>query len=248
MTIYVYGIDLAESLNYWCVWINAVNFNRVRIATIRAGKDGLYPDLEHMIKTELIPRFPPREIWIDYTSEKSFSEWLESDLHPAFKNPSSSQYKKWKYVEPVIFSQPVKLNMKQNARQMMEPDEKGHQIFEWPDIAKCHPTMAKFVTEAKAQHLREAGITSPMSGGTIRMRFPKPQGYDNDFVMANELSLMGCRKFVTHFSGTGGVPIVHGAKLKDPKEKVDPLKVLTKKTKERMGSFNVTSVSYDIPS
>lgn len=244
LLIYIYGIDLAESLNYWAIYVNKIIQDHVEIQTIRKGKDTLYPELEAIILNELVPKYPPKEIVVDYTSEKAFSEWLETKLHPAFRNPNSSQYKKWKFVQPIIFSQPVKLNMKQNARQMMEGE---HPMFRWPDLAKSHPVIAKWVEETKEQLLREAQKTARGGTGLTKAVFPKPIGYDNDLAMALELSLLGCRKYLGHFSGTGGKAKVHGARYMQP-EKPSPKDILEKKIRERVKGFPNAEVDISFPS
>lgn len=241
--INIYGIDVAEKLNYFVCWVLGVQQNEVRIRTVKIAKDILYPELERLIIKTMIPKYPPKEIWVDYTNEKSFSEWLESKLNPAFANPYSKQHGKWKYVEPVVFSQPVKLNMKQNARQMMEEDPvTKKRIFTFPDPKKTRPETNAIIDLAREQLLRE-GFKIGGGGGVPRMHFPKPDGFDNDLVMGLELGLLGCRKYVPHFTNIGK-PFIQGTRLENIMRKPDPADKFIRNVSERMRQFNVTG--YDI--
>lgn len=186
-------------------------------------------------------KFTPTKIYTDYTSEKSFSEWLETHLHPAFANRTSSQYKKWKYIEPIIFSQPVKLNMKQNARQMMEEG-----LFVWPMLSKSNPKTAMHIAETKEQMLREAGRSGNSGTGMTRVHFPKPVGYDNDLIMALELALLGARKHLGHFGGSDGKPWAAGGRLSEYKKEVTPEELVEKNIRERLSRFNITDVNVSL--
>ena len=215
--LYIYGVDLAENLNYFAVWILYPKDGHIRIKTVKKAKNVLYPTLEKMFtdpKIGLFKKYPPAEIWTNYTNEKAFSEYLETHFHPAFANPHSKDYKKWKMVHPIVSTQPVNLNMKQNAAQMMQADENGFKVFEWPDPKRTRAETGIIIAEAKEQTLREAAHVS--SAGMAKSTFPKPTGYDNDLIRGLELMLLGARKYANSISNLSDGVTVIGARVKPP--------------------------------
>ena len=231
--IYVYGLDLAQTLNYFACYVLAVD-KKVKIKTIVKKKDIMYPELEEMMLTKLFPKYPPKKIVTDYTSERAFSEWLERRLHPSFANPSSKEHKKWKYVVPIVSTDVTNLEMKQNARQMMNDE-----LFIWPPLSQVPPRIAKLIEETKEQMYREAGEPSK---GNAALKFPKPRGYDNDLIRALELGLLKSRDYLGHMSGTGGIPVVVGKKI-GPNEK-EPEKPFRDLIKKKLAGFNVTGTDF----
>jgi len=184
---YVYGIDLAQSLNYTAIIVTEVSKKKIKIVTIRKYKDLHYPEIQKILFDDLFVRFPPKRVVVDYTNEKSFSGTIEARFHPSFTNSNSSGYQQWKMVMPITFTQDTKLALKQNARQIFEQKQ-----FAWPNILKTDPRIWGLVEELKAQMLREFG--SPGING--QLRFPKPEGHDNDLIIALELNLYGTLEFL----------------------------------------------------
>jgi len=186
LTRYVYGIDLAQSLNYTAIIITKVENKKIIIVRIKKFNKMTYPEIEEIL-FELFEKFPPTRVVVDYTNEKSFAETIEAKLHPSFMNSNSSDYKRWKTVMPVVFSQEIKLELKQTAREIMEKRQ-----FAWPNPLKTDPRVWPLVEELQIQMLREAA--SPGMNGLLR--FLKPSGHDNDLIIALELNLYGAKEFL----------------------------------------------------
>lgn len=232
--IYIYGMDLAETLNYFACTVTSVEGSEIKLKTIIKKRNVLYPELEELVVEKLIPKFPPSCIVTDYTSEKAFSEFLERRLHPSFANPHSSQYKKWKMVVPVVMNDTVKLNMKQNARQMLQDG-----FFKWPKLETVHPALAKRVIELKEQLFRESAAPSK---GAVPLKFPKPVGENNDIAISFELNLLKAREYLGAMSGTGGVPMVIGRRVQpSPVGKEAPFLAFAKKN---LKDLNVTKTEF----
>jgi len=193
---YVYGIDLAQTLNFAGIIVLDVSNTKVRIKTARKYQHVIYPQIKAILHKDLFPRFPPSAILVDYTSEKSFSEELEASLNPSFNIPNSDFYLKWKYVKPVIFSQASKLEMKQNSKNFMQQN-----WFDFPIETETHPLVWELVKELKEQMQRESAEPS----GNGQLSFPKPEGQDNDLAMACELALLGAKEFFGPYANTIGV-------------------------------------------
>lgn len=181
---FIYGIDLAQMLNYCAIVVLEIKEN-VRIKTIRKLKNLTYPEIIEILFNDLFERFPPDLICVDYTNEKSVAETIEARLHPSFNSRYSPG--QWKYIRPIVFSQEVKLQLKQNARELLE-----RKIFRWPNRVISDPRIWALVEELKEQMLREAG--EPGRDGLLK--FPKPQGHDNDLIIAFELALLEAKKFI----------------------------------------------------
>lgn len=209
----------------------------------------LYPTLVEMFtnpKTGLFKKYPPKEIWTDYTSEKSFSEFLETHFYPAFANPHSKHYKKWRIVHPMISTQASNLEMKQNFSQMLQPDENDFTVFQFPDPKKTRPETGIIIQEAKEQTLREAAHSMKSGAGMTKPVFPKPVGYDNDLIRALELAAMGARKYAKSISNQPGKLIIKGSKLAVPSE--NPVKDMWDRKIDRMTrQYNVTDKQTWIP-
>lgn len=250
MTQYIYGIDLAESLNYFACWILYPDNGHIRIKTVKKATDVLYPTLAEMFTNPqkgLFKKYPPTEIWTDYTNEKAFSEFMETHFHPAFANPhSKTYYKKWRMVHPVISSQPMNLQMKQNAAQMMQKNQDDFTVFEWPDPKRTRPETGVIIAEAKEQTLREAAHSTKSGAGMTKAVFPKPTGYDNDLIRALELGLLGARKYATSISNLGHQITVKGKRI-EPQIEPTTRQKFGRETMRRMIGFNVTGIHVALP-
>ncbi len=182
--IYGYGIDAAHTLNYCGIVITRIE-DRIRLVKVCKLRGISYPEITRVLFDDFFKKYPPRYICTDYTNERSFSHTIEARLNPGFDKHSSAGFFKWKHVNPVVFTMDTKLEMKQNAREMMENKD-----FVWPK--KNNP----LVEELKEQMLREAG--QPALNG--KMKFPKPEGHDNDLIMALELNLFGAKKHLPRYA------------------------------------------------
>jgi len=187
--IYGYGIDLAHTLNYCGIIVTRIDKD-VRLVTIRKMKGVSYPEIAELLFDDLFKRYPPRYICTDFTNEKAFSETMEARLNPPFIQPRAKGFYSWKIVEPVVFTMDSKLALKQNAREMLE-----NRHFVWPQKEYSDPRIWSLVEELKQQMLREAG--TPTSND--KMKFPKPQGHDNDLIIAFELNLFGAKKYLPQY-------------------------------------------------
>ena len=185
MTAYGYGIDLGQMLDYTSIVVLEIK-EKHRIKTLRQKNNMSYPEIIDDLFSDLIRRFPPAYICIDYTSEKAVAEEIEGRLNPSFKSPHSSGYRQWKYVTPVVFNQDTKLRLKQNAKSLFESKR-----FVLP-ITCVNLRIRSLVEELKQQTLREAG--EPGRNGLLR--FPKPQGHHNDLIIALELALLRADEFL----------------------------------------------------
>lgn len=194
---HIYGIDLGQSLNYTGIVITNISNKKIKISAIRKYKDLTYPELQDILFDDLFKRFPPESILVDYTNEKSFAETIESKFNSLFMNPNTPEYHRWKKVQPVVFTQDTKLDMKQNAREIFEKKQ-----FAWPNRLFTDPRAWGLIEELKQQMLRE--FASPGANG--QLRFPKPEGHDNDLIIALELNLYGAKKFLHYDAGRGFIP------------------------------------------
>ncbi len=189
LIIYGYGIDLAHSLNYCGIIVTRIEKD-VRLVTIRKMKGVSYPEIAELLFDDLFKRYPPHFICTDFTNEKSFSETMEARLNPPFIQPRAKGFYSWKIVEPVVFTMDSKLALKQNAREMLE-----NKHFVWPQKDYSDPRIWSLVEELKQQMLREAGTPT----FNDKMKFPKPQGHDNDLIIAFELNLFGAKKYLPQY-------------------------------------------------
>ncbi len=189
LVIYGYGIDLAHSLNYCGIIVTRIDKD-VRLVTIRKMKGVSYPEIAELLFDDLFKRYPPSYICTDFTNEKAFSETMEARLNPPFIQPKSKGFYSWKIVEPVVFTMDSKLALKQNAREMLE-----NKHFVWPQKDYSDPRIWSLVEELKQQMLREAGTPT----FNDKMKFPKPQGHDNDLIIAFEINLFGAKKYLPQY-------------------------------------------------
>lgn len=185
--MYIYGLDPAQALNFTGIVVTKIENKKIHIATLRKFQKMTYPELEEKLFNDLFERYPPKLIISDYTNEKAFSETIEARFNPSFMDSSSQRYKMWKKVRPVIFTQETKLKLKQNAREVLE---KRQLVF--PNPLKTDPRMWLLIEELKGQMTREAAS----AGRNGLLLFPKPEGHDNDLIIALELSLYGAKEFL----------------------------------------------------
>lgn len=192
MSRYVWGIDLAESLNYCAIIVGDVT-DKIRIVDILKFNKILYPSVQALCTGELYRKFPPLKIAVDYSNNQSFSEYLEGKINPAFLAFNTIHYGKWRTVIPVKFSQQSKLDMKQTSRQLHESE-----MIEYPAEHLCSGEKAELVRELKEQLLREAATESAHG-----LSFPKPEGHDNDMAIALELMALAAKPLLRNFGGGG---------------------------------------------
>lgn len=185
--IYGYGIDLGQSLNYSAIIVTKVDKN-IRLVGIRKYKKLTYPELQENLFNDLFERFPPEYICVDYTNERSFAETMEAKFNSLFMDQYSSGYQKWTKVRPIVFTQDIKLSMKQNASEIFEKKQ-----FVWPKRLLTDPRAWSLIEELKEQMMRESG--SPGANG--QLKFPKPEGRDNDLIIALEMNLYGAKRFLS---------------------------------------------------
>jgi len=193
LTYYIYGIDLAQTLNYTAIIVTKVSKKKIRIVTIRKFKNVLYPEIQKILFDDLFVRFPPKRVVVDYTNEKAVAGAIESHFNSSFIKSNSSGYQQWKKVMPITFTQDAKLAMKQNARQIFEKKQ-----FVWPSRILTDRRVWSLVEELKEQMFLESG--SPGRNG--QLTFPKPQGRDNDLIIALELNLFGALEFLNREEDT----------------------------------------------
>lgn len=241
-----YGIDLAEDLNYASIICLELT-NKIRFAktgAIRKFKDIHYPDLQNLLLNDLFHKNFPTYCCVDYTSEKSFSEQLEAALNPLFLAVNTPHHYKWRYVEPVKFTQDSKLAMKQNSRRFMEGDDP---IFKWPEKEECDPRTWALIEELKEQLQREAA--SPSQSG--KWSFLKPEGFDNDLAIGFELALWGARnKYKPQASFSSQRPIIKSGSFSNYSESMTKEELVHENMKKRFakfGGFEVTDVKVDLP-
>lgn len=192
----VYGIDLAESLNYTGIVITEVT-DKIRLRTLRKFNHVKYPMIHHLLQTDLFPNVRPDKLAIDYTSEKAFSEELEARMNPSFTTPGSPSFGTWRYVVPMVMSKGMNLKLKQNARLMLES-----KLFVWPDDPSPVKEIQDLVQQLYDQMMREVGDPRP-SG----MTFPKPSGQDNDLIRALEMNLMVAKEFLQDYTYPSAGPV-----------------------------------------
>lgn len=191
MVKYGYGIDLAQTLNYCGIVIIRIDKN-IQIQTLRKFNKVLYPNIKKLLIHELFPRFPPTYVATDYSNEKAFSEELEAMINPTFTLEGHREYKKWNTVLPIRFTMESKLAMKQNSRYILE-----NKLFTPPSKVGSPPEIWALWEELQQQLLRENADPNPQG----QLRFPKPDGYDNDLAMAFELALFGAKNYIGEMSG-----------------------------------------------
>lgn len=202
--IYGYGIDLAEKLNYCGIIVGAIDFNSVHLAAIRKFKNILYPNIRKMLFEDMFKTMPPRFLVVDYTSEKPFSEELETELNPLFINPNTPYYQKWQYVQPFTFNESTKLSMWQNVSRFQQ---NGWFKFPEPD-PRIKPEIWALIEELISQINQ---VTSVPTHGQVGLKFPKPRGYDNDLAIALGLMLEGAKKYVGGSNtGNAGISVAYG--------------------------------------
>lgn len=172
---------------------------------VRKFKDIPYPELTNFLVNDLFKTNYPTIVCVDYTSEKAFSERLEEVLNPAFLAVGTPYYKKWRIVDPIVFTQDKKLEMKQNARMFLDAE---NPLFIFPDPNYTDPRTQALITETQEQLLRESG--GPSQSG--KWSFPKPEGFDNDLAMAFELMLLGAKKFYRLQNSIAQKPIAAGGR------------------------------------
>ncbi len=224
---YIWGIDLAETLNFCGIVIGVIT-DRILYANLRKFQNIMYPNIQALCTGELARKYPPTKIAVDASNNQAFAEYLEGKFNPSFLSVGSQWYGKYNTVIPVMFTFQSKLDMKQNSRQLHESN-----LVQYPDPAQCSPEQRTLLNELKDQMLREA--MTPTSRG---LSFPKPEGYDNDLAIANELMLKAARPYLRNFMG--GTPQIVGSGLSatGPSERRADGVELTARRMKNMGFYN----------
>jgi hypothetical protein len=174
------------------------------LQSIRKFQNYRYPQIEALLFNELFPLYPPSSITVDYTSEKSFSEGLESRLNPVFLNPHSAGFQQWRYVRPFTFTQASKLGLMQNLRLFLQ---KGW--FKLPEYSPQIPMEVWMLIEELRLQIER--ISAEPTHGEIGLKFPKPYQHDDDLAIALGLMLDGAKtKIFDGHGGTEQVSIIEG--------------------------------------
>ncbi len=223
---YIWGIDLAETLNFCGIVIGIVT-DRVSYANLRKFQNIMYPNIQSLCTGELARKYPPTKIAVDSSNNQAFAEYLEGHMNPSFLSVGSTWYGKYKTVIPVQFTFQSKLDMKQNSRQLHESG-----LIQYPDPLLCSSEQRALLTELKDQMLREA--MTPTSRG---LSFPKPEGYDNDLAIANELMLKAARPYLTNFMSSMPQIVGSGLSTTPPESRPNGME-LTERRMRNMGFYN----------
>ena len=231
--IYGYGIDLAQTLNYCAIIVGACDYNTVHLAAIRKVKDLMYPNIRKILVKELFPQMPPTFAVVDYTSEKAFSEELETELNPLFRNMNTPYYGKWQYVQPFIFSQGSKLGLWQNTRRFLE---NGWFKFPATDNPNLSGETIALINELQEQLMRVSAVPTQ---GEIGIKFPKPTGHNDDLAIACGLMLDGMKDYVGGASMTqAGISVIHSVDFDTPSPYSIPFNSITQaRLDSMMGSL-----------
>lgn len=181
----VYGLDYASKVDYFGVVLNQLPPYQPdvpfvpRLKTLRNYSKLDYSDMLEILEKDLFRRFPPTYIVADYTGEKTFTDMLTKDYGED-------------RIEPIVFSIPNKLMLKQDGRSIMR------QGYKWPNPAQIkQPTIREWVTTTINQLKREQIIAT----GANNITFGHPPGEHNDLAIAWELSIHGCLRIGLRPSG-----------------------------------------------
>jgi len=191
----IYGIDLASKNDFFAVVLmqlppyNAELYKEnpdsylPRLKTLRHYTRTTYPKMMRMLRNELFKRFPPFYIVADYTSEKTFTDYLIE----AYNNKKLSRDR----VETVNFNIGSKKMLKEDGLNMMS------QGFQFPQAAQI-PTggtndIIREWLNILDNQLRHEQIITTRSN---KISFDHPEGEHNDLAIAWELAAHGCLKFM----------------------------------------------------
>ena len=189
----IYGIDLASKDDYFAVVVHQLppyetelykdNMDSYlpRLKTLRQYTRTTYPKMMRMLKEELFKRFPPFYIVPDYTSEKTFTDYLIEEFEKKSRN----------MVEPINFNNASKKMLKEDGLNVMA---QGYQFPNPEQIPSIPATVAiKEWLRTLDNQLRHEQVLSTASN---KITFDHPEGEHNDLAIAWELSVHGCLRFM----------------------------------------------------
>lgn len=174
MVRYIYGHDLAETVDFYALLIHRLepDSNIPILQTIRKIRKVKYPQIREILRKELYPRFPPYLHVTDYTSERSFSQELEAEGQK---------------VLPIHFNTSSKLLLKQDGLKILQEG------YTFPDPYKTsNPMLKEWILELMDQLKHEQILY--VGNNTEHISFDHPEGDHNDLATAWELSIHGCIK------------------------------------------------------
>ncbi|MCZ6582892.1 MAG: hypothetical protein O6761_06950 [Thaumarchaeota archaeon] len=186
----IYGIDLASKDDFFAVVLNQLppydgdiykddpSSYLPRLRTLRQYHRTDYPKMLRMLRGELFSRFPPFYIVIDYTSEKTFTDFLVE----SYKDDR---------VEKINFNIGSKKMLKEDGLNLMS---QGYQFPNVEQIPSGPSTdQVKEWFRIMDMQLRHEQIITTRSN---KISFNHPEGEHNDLAIAWELSAHGCLRFM----------------------------------------------------
>lgn len=189
----IYGIDLASKNDFFAVvlmqlppYISEIHKENPdsylpRLRTLRHYTQTTYPKMMRMLRNELFKRFPPFYIVADYTSEKTFTDYLIE----------AYDKKNRKMIEPINFNNASKKMLKEDGLNMMSQGFKFPNPEQIPSSPQTEVIKEWFrILDTQLRH--EQIITTKANNFT----FDHPEGEHNDLAIAWELSAHGCLRFM----------------------------------------------------
>jgi len=186
----IYGIDLASKDDYFAVVINQLppydgdiykdnpGLYLPRLKTLRQYHRTDYPKMLRMLRGELFSRFPPFYMVIDYTAEKTFTDFLVE----AYREDR---------IEKINFNVGSKKMLKEEGLNIMS------QGYQFPSAEQIPPGIGSEQIQEWLRildtQLRHEQIITTRSN---KISFDHPQGEHNDLAIAWELSVHGCMRFL----------------------------------------------------
>ena len=200
----IYGIDLASKDDFFAVIVNQLppydgdiyrdnpGLYLPRLKTLRQYHRTDYPKMLSMLRNELFKRFPPFYMVIDYTSEKTFTDFLVDSYRED-------------RVEKINFNLGSKKMLKEDGLNLMS---QGYE-FPNPEQIPSGPSteIIKEWLRILDNQLRHEQILTTRSNN---ISFDHPEGAHNDLAIAWELSAHGCLRFMLkpvsghHISSSNG--------------------------------------------
>lgn len=176
MTLYIYGLDPAEKNDAFGIVVHAVDNNQARLKTLRKLRNVPYPDAYRILQQDLFSKYPPYQIVIDYSNEKTFSEILIEKFGK-------------ERVEPINFTTANKLMLKQDGLKILQMG------YVWP--TSQNEQVQAWIQELRDQLKHEQMIETPAR----KITFDHPEGEHNDLAIAWELSVHGSLRFISRDTG-----------------------------------------------
>lgn len=205
----IYGIDLASKDDFFAIVLNQLppysseiykdnpSSYLPRLRTLRQYHRTDYPKMMRMLRGELFSRFPPFYIVVDYTAEKTFTDFLVESY-------------KEERVEKINFNIASKKQLKEDGLNIMS------QGYNFPNPAqiKSGPStdMIKEWLRILDMQLRHEQVVTTRSN---KISFDHPEGEHNDLAIAWELSVHGCLRYMLKPVIGSHVMASDGRKLKE---------------------------------